>query len=82
MNLGFKFKGISGGTSVSRTHRHTLTRDVQSTYGVEYGLSNTTNCTTNDKEGAGIYQWIVSTEDMMQQAFTWHTVCRTGDNWN
>ena len=56
--------------------------DMQSTYGVDYGIENTTNCTAEGKEGAGMYQWVLSTRDAKYQTFTWHTVCRTGADFN
>ena len=64
MKLGFSYGGVTGGSSVSATYSHTLTQDVQSTYGVDYAISNTTTCSTDNKKGAGLYQWIVSTGDM------------------
>ena len=82
MKAGFSFMGASGSVSVEASVSRSLTHDVQSTYGVDYGIANHTTCTTKDKEGAGLYQWIVSTDDMRNQAFTWHTVCRTGALWN
>ena len=82
MEAGFKFMGSSGSVSVEASVAKTLTRDVQSTYGVDYGIENHTTCTAEGKEGAGLYQWIVSSDDFMKQAFTWHTVCRTGELWN
>ena len=82
MELGFSYGTASGNTSVSASYSRSLTQAVQATYGVDYGISNKTWCSTEDKKGAGLYQWIVSTGDMKNQAFTWHTVCRTGSNWN
>ena len=64
MEAGFSFMGASGSVSVEASVSRSLTRDVQSTYGVDYGVSNLTTCTTEGKEGAGLYQWIVSTGDM------------------
>ena len=72
----------SGRAIIESTYSLFLTQDVQATYGVDYGISNSTTCTTTDKSGAGLYQWIVSTGDMKNSAFTWHTVCRSGSNWN
>ena len=83
MELGISYGVASGTASVEASYSHSLTQDVQATYGVDYGISNSTTCTTEDKKGAGLYQWIVSTGDMKNQAFTWHTVCRSGsEHWN
>ena len=76
--LGFEYGPVSGSASVEHILAENLMTDMQSTYGVDYGIENTTKCTTNGKEGAGMYQWIVSTIDAKFQTFTWHTVCRTG----
>ena len=59
-----------------------MAHDVQATFGIDYGIENETTCTAEDKEGAGLYQWVVATQDMETSAFTWHTVCRTGELWN
>lgn len=39
----------------------------------------TTKCSTEDKNGAGIWQWVIATEDNEILSFTSHIVCRTGD---
>ena len=82
MELGISYGIASGSASIEASYSQGLTQDVQATYGVDYGISNSTTCTTKGKSGAGLYQWIVSTGDMKNSAFTWHTVCRTGENWN
>ena len=82
MELGISYGIASGSVSVEASYSAGLTQDVQATYGVDYGISNSTTCTTKGKSGAGLYQWIVSTGDMKNSAFTWHTVCRSGSNWN
>jgi len=82
LELGLYFEYLDMYAWVDAELEKTLKRDVQSTYAVDYGIENETTCTTEGKDGAGLYQWIVSTADFRSQAFTWHTVCRTGDNWN
>ena len=82
MELGISYGIASGSASIEASYSQGLTQDVQATYGVDYGISNSTTCSTTDKKGAGLYQWIVSTGDMKSSAFTWHTVCRSGENWN
>ena len=82
MQMGLDFGWLNFGTRVEASVAHSLSRDVQSTFGVDYSIENRTRCSTDRKEGAGLYQWIVATGDMQTQAFTWHTVCRTGELWN
>jgi len=83
MELGIEYGWASASTSIEASYSESLTHDVQSTYGLDYSVDSVTTCTTTtDKEGAGLFQWIISTSDYSAQAYTWHTVCRTGDNWN
>ena len=53
--LGFSYGPVSASASVTHEMAETLTRDMESTYGVDYGIENTTNCTAEGKEGAGMY---------------------------
>ena len=80
--MGISWKVFSASAQVSHEMAYTLMSDMQSTYGVDYGIENTTNCTAEGKEGAGMYQWVLSTRDAKYQTFTWHTVCRTGADFN
>ena len=43
-----------------------------------------TECTPGpeDKGRAGLWQWVIATADKSAEAFTTHTVCRTGSLWN
>lgn len=41
-----------------------------------------TSCTAEGNEGAGLWQWVVATEDYAYQALSDHTVCRTGELYN
>lgn len=82
MEAGIEFFGNGSKITMGYEVTTTVAMDVQSTYGVDYGIENHTTCTAEGKEGAGLYQWVVSTGDFMRQAFTWHTVCRTGELWN
>ena len=77
--MGLYFiSAIFGGKPIAPNKHSLVKKDVETTYGLETGIENTTACTTNDKEGAGLWQWVVSTEDCMTHSFSWHTVCRTG----
>lgn len=53
--MGFSYGPVSASASVTHEMAETLTRDMESTYGVDYGIENTTNCTAEGKEGAGMY---------------------------
>ena len=57
---------------------------MTTTYGYDYSLTSTTTCTVPEgsEGGAGLWQWVVATEDGQTQSFTQHTVCRTGENYN
>ena len=80
--MGFTLETYPLNTKVKYELAETLKTDMESTYGVNYDIEKTTNCTADGKEGAGFYQWVVSTRDAKYQTFTWHTVCRTGEDYN
>ena len=43
-------------------------------------MTHRTTCTPKDGETrAGLWQWVISSEDYSVSAYTPHTVCRTGD---
>ena len=66
MEMGIDYKIFSGSVSVDYEYSETLRHDVQTTYGLDYSVDIVTTCSTEDgedKEGAGLYQWIVSTSD-------------------
>ena len=64
--------------------KNVVQRDVTTTYGYEYGYTTTTSCTVpeNSEYGAGLWQWVIATEDGATMSFTHHTVCRTGELFN
>ena len=61
-----------------------IKRDVSTTYGYDIGYTTTTSCTVpvGTSGGAGLWQWVVSTEDGATMSFSHHTVCRTGELFN
>ena len=65
MEASLEFLGSGGKTTLKSSYSKTVSRDVQSTYSVDFAIENHTDCTADGKEGAGLYQWVVSTEDMM-----------------
>jgi len=83
MSLGFEYGGIKGGVEIKNSHTDKLVRDVEETYASDFEETLTTTCTTEGKEGAGLYQWVVSTGDAETNisVFSRHYVCRTGANW-
>ena len=56
--------------------------DILTVLNVDMATEYTVKCEAEEGEGAGIYQWVVSTQDGYDFAFSQHTVCRTGDLWN
>lgn len=63
MDFGLLFLSLFTGRDMRPEVKETVQRDVEATYGVDYGLANQTKCTTEGKSGAGIWQWVVATED-------------------
>ena len=61
VSLGINF-GVTAEVSIDTEYSALIAQDVESTYGVEYGIENETTCSTPDddpKGGAGLYQWII-----------------------
>ena len=85
LDLGLTFLSIFfPPLSLIPRQRNVVQRDVTTTYGYDYSLTSTTTCTVPEgsEGGAGLWQWVVATEDGKTQSFTQHTVCRTGANYN
>ena len=80
LELGIMFiSSIFGGQPISPNKHTLLKKDVETTFGLESGIENTTTCTTEGASGAGLWQWVVATSDGAAHSFSWHTVCRTGE---
>lgn len=64
--------------------RNVVQRDVTTTYAYDYAVGTSTSCTVPEGSdyGAGLWQWVVSTEDGRTNAYSRHTVCRTGQLFN
>jgi len=64
MELGFEFMGGSGATySIGASFETGLRHSVSETTSISHTEERTTTCTAENKEGAGLWQWIVMTED-------------------
>lgn len=57
---------------------------VSSMSGKEQNQNYKTTCSPKeiDEGRAGLWQWVIATEDKSAMAFTDHTICRTGSLWN
>jgi len=85
-SVGFMGNGVSvsgsagknGSESSSNSVEASLAREISSTAGVDKTTTYQTTCTPKKDEGAGLWQWVLSTSDYGTSAFTAHTVCRTG----
>jgi hypothetical protein len=83
MELGFEFMGGSGATySIGASYEKLLRRSVTETSTISSIRERSTTCTAKDKEGTGLWQWIVRTEDGEILAKDQHTVCKSGDGYN
>ena len=57
-----------------------VSSEIASTASVGTTTTHKTTCTPKEGESrAGLWQWVISTEDYSTTAFTAHTICRTGD---
>ena len=82
VTAGFIHGDVSGELNVSLGLSDTLAEDVREAYQHDYSISSETTCISENNDGAGLYQWVVSSGDRKHNVFTWHTVCRTGALWN
>ena len=72
--------GKSGANKDSEAREHTVASEIANTANVGTTTTHTTTCTPKEGENrAGLWQWVISTEDYSTSAFTSHTICRTGD---
>ena len=54
--MGLYFvSAIFGGKPIAPNKQTLVKKDVESTYGLKTGIKNATTCTTNDKDGAGLW---------------------------
>ena len=73
--------GQSGNDKRSKARDHSVASEISSSASVGTTTKHTTTCTPEEGEpGAGLWQWVISTEDYSTTALTAHTICRTGSN--
>ena len=84
LDLGLTFFSIFFPPLKILQKKDVVQRDVTTTYAYDYAVSTTTSCTMPEgsTNGAGLWQWVVSTEDGKTHSFSKHTVCRTGELFN
>ena len=89
LDLGVTFiSNASPDEILTNDLRKIVQRDVMTMYGYNPGSTSKTSCSVpwdtegNPSCGAGLWQWVVSTEDGETMFFTNHTVCRTGELYN
>ena len=72
--------GMNGTSKSAEALKHSVRSEVSSAASVGTTSTHKTTCKTKgDGDRAGLWQWVVSTEDYSSAAFTPHTICRTGD---
>ena len=72
--------GMNGTSKSGSALSHSVSSEVSSVASQGTTTVHTTECNPKDGETrAGIWQWVITTEDYSTSAFTPHTVCRTGD---
>ena len=86
MEFGYEFEGVSDKETISTSFSTTLSKDVQDTYGMTYGLSTTIVCSSEAGDpdgGVGLWQWVSQASDGSASAFSLKTICRYGSgHWN
>ena len=72
--------GAEGSSKKEKALENSVSEEITNTASVGTTTEYKTTCTPKDGEaGAGLWQWVISTEDYSTTAFTAHTICRTGD---
>lgn len=61
--MGFSFGPIGDEIPIYNDNAPPMTSDLTSTFNMDFGIKHKTTCTAEGKEGAGLYQWIISTGD-------------------
>ena len=88
MDSGLTFNS-AGNSSVRLNQSQTdiVHRDITSIYSFDQGYQANTSCEVPEggeggEAGAGLWQWVVATDDGKTTVWTTHTVCRTGSLYN
>ena len=72
--------GKTGNSKMEKARENLVSQEISSTASVGTTTTHFTTCTPKEGESrAGLWQWVITTEDYSTTAFTSHTVCRTGD---
>ena len=86
--LEASFGGLGAGLSSSahststeeKSQEDTVSREITDTVGENRSTEHSTTCGSGAAgEMTGLWQWVISNQDGSVNAFTPHTVCRTGD---
>ena len=77
--------GEAGYSSTSKTEEsqeHVIGREIKNTASEDSSTEHTTTCGDDDVKDqmVGLYQWVITNEAGSVNAFTPHTICRTGEN--
>ena len=73
--------GADGSTTNDTSSENQAAQEIANVSGMDQQKSYETTCMPADGvAGAGIWQWVIATEDHSVTAFTDHTVCKTGDD--
>ena len=72
--------GLNGTSQSAEALKHSVRSEMSSAASEGTTTTHKTTCTPKDGEDrAGLWQWVISSEDYSASAFTPHTICRTGD---
>ena len=74
--------GYSSTSKTEESQEHVIGREIKNTASEDSSTEHTTTCGDDDVKDqmVGLYQWVITNEAGSVNAFTPHTICRTGEN--
>lgn len=84
MTLGLEYEGVGGAEyGIEQSYAAMIRNDVEHSYTQSDTETIETTCTVPAGEsGAGLWQWVVSTEDGSITSRHLLSICKTGEGWN
>ena len=69
-------------SKTEESQEHVIGREIKNTASEDSSTEHTTTCGDDDVKDqmVGLYQWVITNEAGSVNAFTPHTICRTGEN--
>ena len=83
MESGIEFEMLSAKETLSAAYHNEVMTDTTTAMSKDISISWPITCSEKKAQGGvGLWQFFVQTSDGVSKAFTTHTVCRYGKNYN